>query len=412
MEKNQTELFDILLQCLKKDKPRPDENLIASLSSTDWEHLLALAATQRVTPLLWHRLRQKGLEKHLPETATSQMREASRRNIMNNMRLNGELSRLLAALEMERIPIILLKGIVLSNAVYENISLREMNDIDLLAHPEHLLRIADILVSLGYKPVSPISIEGIDQVDHHLPRLIKKGSAHFEVHWNITDPGNGYSIKPEGLWERAVPVQIANHDTFMLSPEDMLLHTCMHTSYQHPFIFGLRPFCDISETIEHFGQNLNWQTVADRAIYQKWQRGVYLTLCLADELSGAIVPKNILQKLKPDDMSDVIIETAKTQILTEKNFATSIPTPFAQLLESRRWTDKIKIFIQRVFLPKAVISSIYPVPLNSPKIYGYYLVRLYDVLRRHQNTLKKYHKNDTTLKTLVERTKIIDDWMK
>lgn len=410
-ELEQLKLYEILLECLKKDKRKPDAAVLSALSSQDWNNLLALAAMQRITPLLWHRLKQKKMETHVPETATTKLREASRRNTIKNLRLNGETSRLLAALEQEHIPLILLKGIVMANEVYENISLREMNDIDVLARPCDLQRIADILTGMGYHPMQTFSVELILQTGHHLPRFIKKNAAHFEVHWNITNPGELYSIDPKGLWQRSAPVRIAGHQTQMLSFEDLLLHLCLHTSYQHPFIFGLRPFCDIAEAIDHFGSSINWQTVADRALSQQWQRGVYLALRLAVDLAGASVPEDILKKIQPADKSETILETARTQILTDKSFASSIPAAFAELLESRQLTDKIKIFLKRVFLPRAIIASLYGVPVDSLKVYACYPHRLQDVFRRHINTLKKYQESNDAVKSLAERTKMIADWL-
>lgn len=411
MALEQAKLYDILIACLKKDKRGPDESLMVALSSQDWSNLLALAAMQRITPLLWHRLKRENLETLVPEAAAAQLQEAAGRNTFNNLRLNGEISKLLAVLEKENIPLILLKGIVMANAIYENIGLREMNDIDVLAHPGDLERIAAILTGMGYQPMKPLDVKYSIQAEHHLPGLIKKGHAKIEVHWNITHPGKPYSMDPRGLWERAMSMQIAGHNTLMLSAEDLLLHLCLHTSYLHPFTFGLRPFCDIAEIIDHFGSALDWQMVADRAVSQKWQRGVYLALRLAVDLAGASVPDPVLEKLQPADMSDALLETVRTQIFTDKYFAASIPKPFVQFLESRRLTDRIKIFLQRVFLPRAVIASVYSVSVSSPKLYFLYLRRFYDVIRRHGRTLKKYQQKDDAVKSLTERSNIIANWL-
>jgi hypothetical protein len=411
MELEQSKLYDILIACLKRDKSDPDTAALSALSAQDWHNLLALSTMQRVTHLLWHRLKQKGLDKVVPDAAAATLHASFLRNTMKNMRLNGEMCLLLSRLNTENIPLILLKGIVLANTVYENIGLREMNDIDLLVRPGDLQRITDILTGMGYHPMQAISINLIIQTAHHLPGFIKKGHAKIEFHWNITHPNKNYSIDPHGLWERAVPIQIAGCNALMLSPEDLFLHLCLHTSYLHPFTFGLRPFCDIAETIDHFGSVLDWQNIAERTISQKWQRGVYLALRLAVDLAGASVPDDTIEKLQPTDMPGTILETARTQIFTDKYFAASIPTQLAQLLGSRRLSDKFKIFWQRVFLPKAVIAKSYSVPMDSLRIYLCYLRRFYDVLRRHGRTFKKFQKNDYAIKSLADRKKIIADWM-
>ncbi|MCX5786320.1 MAG: nucleotidyltransferase family protein [Elusimicrobia bacterium] len=401
----------LLIDCLKNDKTGLDVARLSSLSTEHWQAFLALAKTQRVMPLLWHRLRQKGLERAVPAAAAKAFREAARRNTLHNLRYYGELRLLLSAMKREGMPLILLKGIYLAEAVYDEVGLREMNDIDVLARPADLTRISDILAAMGYTPLQPICADTTLKMHHHLPRMVKNGYASFEIHWNLTGPGKSYSMDPGGLWKRAVPGQITGCDALSLAPEDLLLHLCLHTSYHHQFAFGLRPSCDIAETILRFGSALDWQTVAERAVSQGWQRGVYLALRLAGELAGASVPDDILARLRPADMEEAVLETARAQVFTDKSFAFSVPVSFAELLNSKRLWDKIRIFWQRVFLPRPVIAEQYSVPMDSVKIYGCYPRRFIDVLRRHGRTLKKFHENDALLKALVARTNHIANWL-
>jgi hypothetical protein len=411
MEIKDCELCQLLVECLKKSGTNVDITRLSYLSLESWHNLLSLARTQRVLSLLWHRLRQKGLDVFVPAAAAETFKDAFRQNTLHNLRFYGELHRLLSVLKSEGIPLILLKGIFLADAVYGNIGVREMNDIDVLARPADLARIAGILTEMGYTPLSPISVDTTLKSAHHLPRMIKNGHAGFEIHWNVTSPNETYTIDPCGLWDRAVPVRIANCDTLTLSPEDLLLHLCLHTSYHHQFAFGLRPSCDIAETIDHFGAGINWQAVTNQAVQWGWQRGVYLSLQLAAELAGADVPADILDRLRPSDVTEAILETSRTQVITDSKFVFSIPVPFAELLESKNLWSKILIFWQRVFLPKAIISSQYSVPMNSIKIYFCYPLRFVDVLRRHGHTLKKHQQNDASLQFLVGRTKRIANWL-
>jgi len=400
-----------LTDCLRKDDRPIELSLLSGLSPEQWQALLAFATVQRVKSLLWYRLRQKGLDEAVPTETAKKFHEDSFRNTAHNLRFYDELRRLLSALKPEGISLILLKGIFLAQGVYSNIGCREMNDIDILARPEHLERIAAILTGMGYAPIEPISAHITINAEHHLPRIIKPGHGNFEIHWNLTSPDKKYSIRPEELWERAKPAHIDGFDALTLSPEDLLLHLCLHTSYQHQFVFGLRPFCDIAETIAHFGPALNWQISWERAFQWGWQRGVYLALRLAQELVGADVPADILERLRPSDIPEAVLETVRTQIFGDKGFARSITLPFAELLESRHFIDKIRIFWRRVFLPRAIIASLYSVPTDSLRIYCYYPRRIVDVLRRHGHILRKYHQNDGVVKSLVERTNSIANWL-
>ena len=133
METMEWELCQLLIDCLKKDDPEFVAARLSGLSPECWQSFLALTDTQRVMPLLWHRLRQKGLDKAIPIEVSKELREAFNRNTLQNLRFYGDLRCLLSALKPEGIPLILLKGIFLADAVYVNMGLREMNDIDVLA---------------------------------------------------------------------------------------------------------------------------------------------------------------------------------------------------------------------------------------------------------------------------------------
>jgi hypothetical protein len=405
------EPYGILIAVLKKDGQQADTSLFSGLTQEKWEEIFIAAAKQKVSSLFWHRLNQMSLGDVVPIKTAEKFQDRFRLDTMHNLNLCGELQRLMSVLKSEDVPVILLKGIYLANMVYTNLGLREMHDVDVMSRPQDLARISEILTSMGYRPPQIVSPDVTVLVDRHLPHMIKNGHSIFEIHWNITSPMTSYYIDPQELWKRAVPVNIAGAAALALSPEDLLLHLCIHTSYEHQFNFGLRPFCDIAETIFCFGSRLNWEIIKDRSFLLGWQRGVYLSMLLAKELIGADVPADILKRLRPPDMSDAVLEVARTQVFGDKRFAVSVTIPFAKLLESKRLRDKLRIFWQRVFLPRAMISAQYSVPADSLMIYSCYPRRFADILRLHWHLMKKYQQNDALLKNFTERRCRIAEWL-
>lgn len=406
-----TDLQRLLLDWLQRDDSPANVSGFSALSAEEWRDFLSLAAEQRVRPLLWQRIRERGGEGLLPVGVADELRGASRSNTLRNLRLYAELRRLLAALEGEGIPLILLKGIFLAQAVYGDMGLREMNDIDVLARPVDIPRIAEILEGMGYVSLLPISADIVLQAQHHIPRMVREGWGAFEIHGNLTRPDEQFNIDPAELWRRAVPTRVAGCSALTLAPEDLLLHLCLHTSHHHLFAFGLRPSCDIAEVITCFGPVLDWSQVVERALRWGWQRGVYLALLLARELAGAAVPETVLALLCPVDMSDELRATALAQVLGDKRLSASLPPAFAELLESGSLVTKAGIFWRRLFLPRKIIASLYGVPSDSIRILGCYPRRLVDVLRRHTPTLRRYRDNDTPLKSQAERTRCIARWL-
>jgi hypothetical protein len=115
METADWELCQLLIDCLKRGGSNVDAVRLSGLSQERWQVFLYLAKTQRVLPLLWHRLRQKGLEQAVPVAAAETFKDALRQNTLHNLRFYGELRRLLSLLKPDGIPLILLKGIFLAD---------------------------------------------------------------------------------------------------------------------------------------------------------------------------------------------------------------------------------------------------------------------------------------------------------
>lgn len=404
-------LEQLLCDCLQPSVPISADRL-AVLSPEQWQAFMVLAAAQRVRPLLWHRLKQKRLVEALPGEAGALLNDFFMMNTAKNLRRYAELRSLLTVLHAEGIPVILLKGIYLADAVYGQIGFREMCDIDLLVRPADLDRVAAVLKTKGYVAAQSISCEIIMATSHHLPPLTCDGHTHVEIHWNLTKPGKSYSSDPACLWTRAVSCRTAAGEALALSPEDLLLHLCLHTSYQHLFVFGLRPFCDIAATIESFGAGIDWQAVVERADRWGWSRGVYLALQLSRMLAGAKVPDVILAQMHPIDVDETILDVTCTQVFSDKMADAQVPEAYASLLESRRLADRLRIFGERVFIPKVTIAAMYSVPMDSAKIYGCYLHRIFDLLRRHRQTLHKYCRDDSgALHAMVERKNRVTTWL-
>ena len=129
-----SELCKILVDILKRGKD-VDPARLSALTSEQWQEFLTIAATQRVTPLFFHQLKKKGLDQAVPPEVYASLRDVYLKNTMRIMKISAQSRLVLKTLNSEGIPTIPLKGIVMANSVYENIGLREMNDLDLLVPP-------------------------------------------------------------------------------------------------------------------------------------------------------------------------------------------------------------------------------------------------------------------------------------
>jgi hypothetical protein len=382
------------------------------LSEEQWHQLFLLAGRQSILSLFAHRLQSKGLYSLIPEDIQEKVKADLIQNTVRNLQHYHELHNLLDELNRRDIPVILLKGIYLADAVYEEIGVRPMGDIDLLCHPKDLNQIAAVLETQGYKALSPIIMENLLRTSKHLPRIVKKGGTNYEIHWDIVSADRPYRIDIDEFWKSSVSVTVMGHDAARaFCPEDLIQHLCVHISYQHQFNFGLRPFCDIAHSIRHFRNEIDWAKLVQRSKARNWEKGVYLALRLTEELLHPGIPAEGLDALTPESFQESMYQTARAQVLADKSFGCAIPVNFASLLEKKGLRPKLKIFWNRVFLPRETMATMYAVPMRSWKLNLYYIVRLRDVLRRHWHTFRHFDEKGETASSFAERSILLDEWL-
>jgi hypothetical protein len=374
---------ELLLSFLRMDPGGAGVAGTGELSSEDWEDLLRTAARHGVSPLLFHRLTTSHRGTPIPAEVIRKLRISYLQSAARNMHLYHELGKVLGRLRQDGIPVIALKGAHLAVVVYGNIALRPMSDVDLLLRKEDLERVEKILLEMGYLPAACNREIASDNYDFGYSSPAKGLSV--EVHWTFLPSTTRFHIDMDGQWERSRPAIIAGVQVSVLCPEDLLLHLCLHAS-KHSFDMGLKPFCDISATIRHYGDEIDWNQVRIRSGQAGIANGVYLTLELARELLGTPVPEELLNAIKPDDFDERFIAMARGRIFASGDRSVdglSLSPNVAQLFGSKRFLNKAVLFLKRVFPPREEMTRMYPAPSASPRIFFYYPARIRDLFLRH-----------------------------
>ncbi len=283
-------------------------------SAATWEALLPRATDLAVSPLVYAAIRPYADRLGVPPAVYQTLHNHYAENGLRNLALYQRLRTVVQGLQRRGFAIIVLKGAYLAQGVYRDPSLRLMSDIDLLVKPEDVARLRDLFHELGYAPVP--SAEPVGDAPHHDQFAHPTSPPDFELHWSLVSAGQLFQVDHQGLWERAVKTSIAGLPVQVLSPEDMVLHLCLHTSYQHVFDrFSLRCLCDIQRCLRHYGDNVDWDQVCRRAAEWRCTRNVHLTLLLAGELLGAAVPPTALADLRPAEFDDRLARWATHRVL-------------------------------------------------------------------------------------------------
>jgi hypothetical protein len=273
------------------------------------------------------------------------------------MRLYHELLEVLDILNDNEIPVIILKGAHLAELVYEDIGVRTMGDVDLLFKMEDLSRTQKKFAETGHYPYR-----------NKLP---------VDINWNLGGSDSPLQTDIDGVWKRANSAVIAGVGVKVLCPEDLLLHICLHVGFQHLFeLAGLRTLCDIREIIDHYQEELRWDDVQHRAVEWSVGNSVYVALLLATELLDARVPDDVMQALKPGDLSAEKKVWVLRQIFGDAIEGHTLNPHFCELWQSRTFPERVRSF-RRMILPSlGTMSQTYQTPYRSTRNYTSYLAHI------------------------------------
>ncbi|HPE72324.1 MAG: nucleotidyltransferase family protein [Candidatus Competibacteraceae bacterium] len=402
-----------LLDCLHRDESRLDPAALSVLTDEGWTALIEMATRHGVAPLLYQRLKTPNLVGCISHEVLDRLRGVYLNTAACNVRLYEELRPLLLALRAAGIPVIVLKGVYLAEQVYRNIALRPMSDIDLLV-PASLAREAwRVMKELGegYRLIYPATEALIPLFGKDFVCQKPGGFTPVEVHWTIRIADEKDCMDDEELWQNARVARIAELDTATLSVEDFLLHLCLHASYQHEFGFGLRALCDIAVFIERFELEIDWSALRARVLHHHWHKGVYLILYLASFRVGAAVPVEVLTALEPADLSVEVIEQAERRLFDASTEMAGMTLNTIGFFKPGRLDDRVRVLWRRLFPSREEMAYMYPIPPGSWVLYGYYLVRVRDLIRRHGAVAWYLLRGDRELAETVRRRAALREWL-
>ena len=243
--------------------------VLSRMNAEDWEALTAYCAGYDLLPALEFRLSQLGLAHQIPEPHRQSFHSAYMLSAVRNILLLNHASQILLRLKAENIPVIALKGLFLVENTYKDLGARSMSDLDILVHREDLQKTVEILQGLGYQLSKYFDIRVSNLYIKHVPPMVLSDGTHVEIHWTLLEENEPFTIAMDGVWERAVPAQINGVEVLAEGIEDLLLHLCVHMTYQHYLSLGLKGMLDIALVLQRYQEQLDWTRFV--ALCKQWQ---------------------------------------------------------------------------------------------------------------------------------------------
>jgi hypothetical protein len=281
-----------------------DENVWATLTEIlethlDWEYILRQSALHSISPLVYWNLHNID-NKNIPQYVMAELRKKYLETVGQNMVFYHELKRMLETFKNAGIAVICLKGAFLAEAIYKNIGLRPLSDIDLLIKDKDFPKIGKKLWQLHYRPVGaypPLGQEetwtaACESAQARYTNL--KTKILLEVHWHIHHLSSPYNVNIGTLWENAQPVTLAGVDTLAFAPEDLLQHLCLHMHHHSTQgVILLRWCCDIAEVIAHYQEQVDWEYLVESTRNYGTEIAVSRGLYIAQTYLGSSVPDQV-----------------------------------------------------------------------------------------------------------------------
>jgi hypothetical protein len=354
---------------------------LESISAAEWDHILKDLSHLGLAPLFYSYASGEYLRAKIPGTVMQDLQELYFFNGAKNAIAYRDLGDLLTAMEQEGIRVIVLKGIYLAAKVYADIALRVMADIDILAKEEDLSKVENLLLGMGYGPAVRPAIKEQCRSHHHLITFTKPGSPSIEVHWTLNRISSGFSVDISEVWDRAKEVEISGCKALALSTEDLLLHLCLHFSYNHKLsILQIKNLCDVSEVIGRFGNEIDWERFVSITNKSGAGRFVCCTLLLTQNILGTVIPPEALKKFGHDIKNDRMANTIMDFVLTDMPLPLSLPYIIHKMETENRLAGRLKILLQSIYPPPSVLKRKYNPASDANKTYARLRLRYWSEL--------------------------------
>jgi hypothetical protein len=197
----------------------------------DWTQYLHLVDRHRIPALSWAALgRVPGIS--IPETAKLELEKRSDASRLQAVEHCLLLVEALRGFNRSGIPVMSMKGVILSYELYGDVGLRQSRDLDLAVAQEDLAAAQACLEQLGWRqdsskwfPLSRRQWESFLRHEHDLHFVHPQTGRFLELQWrNQWDPPE----QTAGCWARSITAEWQGCSFQVMNPIDLVLYLSNH----------------------------------------------------------------------------------------------------------------------------------------------------------------------------------------
>ncbi|MCZ2472806.1 nucleotidyltransferase family protein [Aquirufa ecclesiirivi] len=178
MKKDFSPELDILIQAITNQFEQEGFAPIFPNLTYDSDRLSKLYRYHGIQALIFSYERK---EIFMAESIRTEVKLFMAQQVVKNLQYAAETTRLLKLFSEHQIPLLVLKGNILIQGIYQNKQVRTTSDLDVLIEKKHLIQGLEILLQDGYRINSP-NLSHLHNLPEVLKELIVNQSLHNEIH--------------------------------------------------------------------------------------------------------------------------------------------------------------------------------------------------------------------------------------
>jgi hypothetical protein len=287
----------------------------AAMSAPDWTDVVRKALHHGVAGLLCRALRRLP-DADVPRDVIEAAQDFQLRAVADGAERVDETLDVLEALAADGVSALAFKGVALAMLAHADPCVRPSKDIDVLVPRGDMARAVASLGALGYRLGERFSDRIMDAcfTTYGQEIVFAQGRLPVEPHWTFAPSPFAIDLDLDGMWRRAITIDIAGRQVRTLSIEDTLLVACLHGAKEK--WWRLLWVADIAALV-HRHPAIDWAAVEHRAARAGMVRILRLGLGLAHALFSTRLPGDLTRAIERDAATQRLIEASRRRLASD-----------------------------------------------------------------------------------------------
>jgi len=272
----------------------------------DWDFILKKIIQSDIAPLAFYNL--SGFENtKIPAWFMENLKNRRDSAIVKNLFLWRELNRLIGLLSQENISALALKGVFMSDIIYQTIDVRPLVDIDILIKKSDLEKAQALLQKNGYVKSDEYPAEILYIPNRAQPKIL------IDLHHALNIPDE-LLLPKNFMWLRAEKKENSASEILYPSIEDSIICAALHFFHHisDAFLYNSPPshiksILDIHEIISKKQNEINWNYILEFSKKYKVRYILHLSLTFSKIYFNTPIPAKVINEIKPSFIRDKIL---------------------------------------------------------------------------------------------------------